>query len=754
MQVLNYSDAFSDVYHKQVNLVKDGKLKAESYFSVLPSGDVVSDADLDMFLCDKMFEEEFEFTIADQSSVAPSLRFSIGKSESRAFSLKKGGMTNVNKTTNKLRKLASFNLEAKNLHHIDDFMAAESKENSSRCIDMSHISHNNSLLNQDSFLSSSPLDDEMNISPMMKFGKVDGLFTVPEQSIESSPEFKFKMKSPALMIKPLPTEIIAEEVKEHASSSQSSKGKQDPINTENNETHTSKKRGLPVLNSEKDDSDSSIFDNENIKPKEKGLTGPNIRESSPNNRNYFNQKSLDIQPNIYQFNTSGSDGIILNRDNNSKPSQIPGAFSSIVNKKLNETIMKENEYVPNIVNETSPVSFDGRGVIVEKISEQRDSNTCTKCSQNDSYVPFSSSKARNLIDTADQSRIKSEEIKLRIPPSLRPSNRSSQDTNMKTLEKASDSQRNEEDHKSRSYSGSKSNDLLSEQEYINRELRQVLLQQKGHKNLKIPSRVEREHNVNDLDNSQAVPRISNSGVSNGTTSPSLIGSPGISKSSKVEPATQLSQKVGNSNNFIHSKARVKQLLSSNVQQKQQAPSLRLTLSGQKNDSSPIERDIPVEKLLRDSDRFVSLYRTRKTLSKNQDELLNLHKHISGNTQTPTNIQKSGPYKMTQNHSEGVSNFDANKQKGYKTERGDKLLTISTDLIEKFTNNSKTDRKIEPLKLNKSDNETKITDIIHTNHTGLTQINKYKDLMKRLSVSQQPDSNAGIQNIKQIPKNQI
>lgn len=120
MQILNYADAFHEqIYHKQVDLVKRSKLKAESYFSVLPSGDVVSDADLDMFLCDQMFEEEFEFTIADQSSVAPSLRFSIGKSESRIPSLKKISAKG-NKLANKFRRLASFNVGETNMHHFDD----------------------------------------------------------------------------------------------------------------------------------------------------------------------------------------------------------------------------------------------------------------------------------------------------------------------------------------------------------------------------------------------------------------------------------------------------------------------------------------------------------------------------------------------------------------------------------------------------------------------------------------------------------
>jgi hypothetical protein len=72
-QIFNFKDAFDgSVFQKQYRMVVEYGLKPESYFSVLPSGDIVSDADLDMFLCDRMFEEEFEFTAIDQSSVGGS----------------------------------------------------------------------------------------------------------------------------------------------------------------------------------------------------------------------------------------------------------------------------------------------------------------------------------------------------------------------------------------------------------------------------------------------------------------------------------------------------------------------------------------------------------------------------------------------------------------------------------------------------------------------------------------------------------
>ena len=72
--MLNYKDVFHAVmYRKQVELVDVYKLRPESYFSVLPSGDVLSDSDLDVYLCDQLFEQEFELTVVDQSSAFQSM---------------------------------------------------------------------------------------------------------------------------------------------------------------------------------------------------------------------------------------------------------------------------------------------------------------------------------------------------------------------------------------------------------------------------------------------------------------------------------------------------------------------------------------------------------------------------------------------------------------------------------------------------------------------------------------------------------
>ena len=70
-QVLDYSDAFhDDLFKKQFDLTKNTRINPLSYFSGLPSGDLVSDGEFDTYLCEQMFQEEFEFTVADDTSVA------------------------------------------------------------------------------------------------------------------------------------------------------------------------------------------------------------------------------------------------------------------------------------------------------------------------------------------------------------------------------------------------------------------------------------------------------------------------------------------------------------------------------------------------------------------------------------------------------------------------------------------------------------------------------------------------------------
>lgn len=71
-QVLGYKEAITDAFDRQTRFLLLSNFKPESLFSVMPSGDIITDADLDMFLCTEMFEEDFDYTVMDQSSVGGS----------------------------------------------------------------------------------------------------------------------------------------------------------------------------------------------------------------------------------------------------------------------------------------------------------------------------------------------------------------------------------------------------------------------------------------------------------------------------------------------------------------------------------------------------------------------------------------------------------------------------------------------------------------------------------------------------------
>ena len=77
-QVLNFPDHLHNIVCKQKGLLKNSKLNPSSYFSVLPSGDILDDPELDAFLSGELFEEEFEYTALDQSSIASTVRTERG----------------------------------------------------------------------------------------------------------------------------------------------------------------------------------------------------------------------------------------------------------------------------------------------------------------------------------------------------------------------------------------------------------------------------------------------------------------------------------------------------------------------------------------------------------------------------------------------------------------------------------------------------------------------------------------------------
>ena len=73
-QILNFKEGLNEVIKKQNFLVETAKLKPESYFSVLPSGNILNDIDFDDYFSHVLFEEEFEHTLWDRSSVGSTIR--------------------------------------------------------------------------------------------------------------------------------------------------------------------------------------------------------------------------------------------------------------------------------------------------------------------------------------------------------------------------------------------------------------------------------------------------------------------------------------------------------------------------------------------------------------------------------------------------------------------------------------------------------------------------------------------------------
>lgn len=80
----------------QNELLERQKINIRNYFNVLPAGQVRYDMDLDTFLCEELFQEEFDFTVAEQSSFTGTIRTartfqSMKKSPSRLTSKKSVG---------------------------------------------------------------------------------------------------------------------------------------------------------------------------------------------------------------------------------------------------------------------------------------------------------------------------------------------------------------------------------------------------------------------------------------------------------------------------------------------------------------------------------------------------------------------------------------------------------------------------------------------------------------------------------------
>lgn len=150
-QILDFKEVFTDtILSKQVQLTRETCIRPLSYFNTLPSGDLVSDQEFDTFLCDQMFEEEFEFTVADDMSIGKTtLRNSIGKSQ--AFNLNSMKLEKDLFPTGKgfMKKLNTFHLGDKNVipcEPIDDF-SNEDFVKSSNLSSNRHLLPENSINN-------------------------------------------------------------------------------------------------------------------------------------------------------------------------------------------------------------------------------------------------------------------------------------------------------------------------------------------------------------------------------------------------------------------------------------------------------------------------------------------------------------------------------------------------------------------------------------------------------------------------------
>ena len=174
-QILNHKEAFFELVLKRQNaLLRATGLKLFSHFGVLPSGEILSDGGLDNYLSEQMFDEEFEFTMADASSVgASTLRCSLGKGEFRPFGIGKPVYLESAAPVHRvMRKMNTFNL-GDHLQQVVDFGPNFPEEKS-------HISSKASLPkgDQENSMSLFAQEDGQDCSPFRMRGfEEQGLFT-------------------------------------------------------------------------------------------------------------------------------------------------------------------------------------------------------------------------------------------------------------------------------------------------------------------------------------------------------------------------------------------------------------------------------------------------------------------------------------------------------------------------------------------------------------------------------------------------
>lgn len=111
-QILDYKEIFRDkLFRRQDELSRVTSINPLSYFNTLPSGDLVSDTEFDTFLCDQMFQEDFEFTVADEmSNGITTLHNSLSRVDVVALNFLKPTVNQTQSSDSKLKKLNSFHL--------------------------------------------------------------------------------------------------------------------------------------------------------------------------------------------------------------------------------------------------------------------------------------------------------------------------------------------------------------------------------------------------------------------------------------------------------------------------------------------------------------------------------------------------------------------------------------------------------------------------------------------------------------------
>ena len=270
-QVLDYSDAFhDDLFKKQFDLTKNTRINPLSYFSGLPSGDLVSDGEFDTYLCEQMFQEEFEFTVADDTSVAAftNLRNSLGQKDGWGLLNFSKGKNLVNNLQSKLKKLNTFNLGDNKINSLANTRDIEiidalfgnalesglaSRASMERLPEQVESMYNSLRAIQGKSLPASPGKECQSpkiISPGRK------IYSPDDNTDEAGfpyQEIKLKEKSSVIKLLENPCNLVIEEMPEgesvnHSSQYHMSKSKSNSVNKENLSSE-SKKEDSNILNS-------------------------------------------------------------------------------------------------------------------------------------------------------------------------------------------------------------------------------------------------------------------------------------------------------------------------------------------------------------------------------------------------------------------------------------------------------------------------------------------------------------------------